>query len=63
MFVVTRNKGQPILFGDDVKITVVSTRGGQVHFGITAPKHVAVLRQEIATRNAQSRVREDFEGS
>jgi carbon storage regulator len=60
---VTRREGQSILIGDDVKVTVVSTLGEQVRFGITAPKHIAVLRQEVATRNVQPRDGEDVEGS
>jgi carbon storage regulator len=60
---VTRREGQSILIGDDVKVTVVSTKGAQVRFGITAPKHVGVLRQEVVTRSAQPWVREDIEGS
>ena len=52
MLVVTRTKGQSILIGDDVKLTVMGTKGGQVRFGIKAPEEVVVLRQEVAERRA-----------
>jgi len=50
MLVLTRTEGQSILIGDEVKLTVVSTKGGQVRFGIEAPPEVVILREEISTR-------------
>lgn len=55
MLVLTRNEGQTILIGDDVRVTVVSTKGGQVRFGIEAPRDVTVLREELAERDARAR--------
>ena len=52
MLVLTRKEGQPIMIGDDVRVTVVSTKGGQVRFGIEAPRDVAVLREELKHRGA-----------
>jgi len=48
MLVLTRTEGQSILIGDGVKLTVVSTKGGQVRFGIEAPPEVIILREEVA---------------
>lgn len=50
MLVLTRTEGQAILIGDEVKLTVVSTKGGQVRFGIEAPPEVVILREEIAVQ-------------
>lgn len=52
--VLTRTEGQSILIGDGIKITVVSTKGGQVRFGIEAPPEVVILREELAERDARS---------
>jgi len=52
MLVLTRNEGQTILIGDDIRVTVVSTKGGQVRFGIEAPRDVIVLREELRDRDA-----------
>ena len=53
MLVLTRSEGQSILIGDGVKVTVVSTKGGQVRFGIEAPRDVTILREEVSKENAQ----------
>jgi carbon storage regulator len=53
MLVLTRSEGQSILIGDGVKVTVVSTKGGQVRFGIDAPRDVTILREEVGKRNAR----------
>ncbi|NNJ78616.1 MAG: carbon storage regulator [Xanthomonadales bacterium] len=53
MLVLTRSEGQSILIGDGVKVTVVSTKGGQVRFAIDAPRDVTILREELGKRNAR----------
>ena len=53
MLVLTRNEGQSILIGDGIKVTVVSTKGGQVRFGIEAPREITVLREEVSRRTPQ----------
>lgn len=47
MLVVTRTEGKSILIGDDVKVTVVGIKGGQVRVGIRAPDHVVILQEEL----------------
>jgi carbon storage regulator len=47
MLVLTRRPGESITIGDDIVVTVVAARGGQVRLGITAPRTVQVLREEI----------------
>ena len=47
MLVLSRQRDETIMIGDDVKITVVDIRGDKVRLGITAPRHVQVHRQEV----------------
>ncbi len=47
MLVLTRRPGERITIGDDIIVTVISAGGGQVRLGITAPRSVQVLREEI----------------
>lgn len=47
MLVLTRKLNESIMVGDDVKITIVDVKGDQVKLGITAPRQVAVHREEI----------------
>jgi len=53
MLVLTRRVGEEIVIGDDIHLTVVAVRGMKVQIGISAPKDVAVDRQEIAERRKQ----------
>ncbi|MGB5763009.1 MAG: carbon storage regulator [Sedimenticolaceae bacterium] len=48
MLVMKRIPGQSVLIGDDVKVTIISARGGQVRFAIKAPSDTVVLRDELA---------------
>lgn len=47
MLVLGRKVGQTFRIGDDITVTVVSVREGQVRLGITAPADVLVLRSEL----------------
>ena len=47
MLILSRNEGQTIFVGDDIKITVLGINGKQVRIGIEAPDEVAVDREEI----------------
>jgi len=47
MLVLTRRPGESITIGDEVVITVVAVSGSQVRVGITAPRSVQILREEI----------------
>lgn len=47
MLILTRRFGESILIGDNIKITVVSGRDGQIRLGIDAPTELAVDRSEI----------------
>lgn len=47
MLILTRRIGETLMIGDDVQVTVLGIKGGQVRIGIDAPKDVAVHREEI----------------
>lgn len=69
MLVLSRQRDETIMIGDEIEITVVDIRGDKVRLGINAPKQVQVHRKEvyeaIKRENAEaSRVRiEDLNGA
>jgi len=47
MLVLSRQKDQTIIIGDDVEVTIVDIRGDKVRLGINAPRSVTVHRKEV----------------
>ena len=47
MLVLSRQKDESIVIGDDVEVTIVDVRGDKVRLGITAPKNITVHRKEV----------------
>ncbi len=47
MLILSRQRDESIMIGDDVEIIIVDVRGGKVRLGITAPRAVPVHRREI----------------
>ena len=47
MLVLTRKKGQSLVIGDQIHVTVLEVTGDSVRLGIEAPPEVAVYRDEI----------------
>ena len=47
MLVLSRQRDETIMIGDDAEITIVDIRGDKVRLGITAPRHVQVHRKEV----------------
>lgn len=50
MLVLTRKLGEGIRIGDDVTITIVEMKGGNVRIGIDAPQSKKIYRQEVYAR-------------
>ncbi len=50
MLVLTRRAGESVRIGSEIRITVISSAGGQVRIGIEAPGRVAVHREEVFDR-------------
>ena len=47
MLVLSRQKDESIIIGDDIEIIIVDVRGDKVRLGITAPKTISVHRKEV----------------
>ncbi len=47
MLVLSRQKNESIMIGDDVEVIIVDVRGDKVRLGITAPKAISVHRKEV----------------
>tara|TARA_Y100000766_G_C18814960_1_gene559983 strand:+ start:922 stop:1089 length:168 start_codon:yes stop_codon:yes gene_type:complete len=50
MLVLSRKAEESMFIGDDIKITVLDIRGGQVRIGITAPQEIKIHREEVYER-------------
>lgn len=47
MLVLSRQRDEAIMIGDEVQITIVDIRGDKVRLGITAPTRITVHRKEV----------------
>jgi len=47
MLVLSRQKDESIMIGDNVEVIIVDVRGDKVRLGITAPKDISVHRREV----------------
>ena len=64
MLILTRRMGEKLLIGDDIMVSVLGRKGGQIRVGIEAPKEVAVHREEIYRRIKKDEMdRENLEAS
>lgn len=52
MLVLTRMEGESIVIGEDIRITLLEIRGGQVRIGVQAPREVPVVRSELLEDDA-----------
>ena len=47
MLVLSRQRDETIMIGDEVELTIVDIRGDKVRIGINAPASIAVHRKEV----------------
>jgi carbon storage regulator len=47
VLVLSRQKDESIMIGDNVEITIIEVRGEKVRLGITAPRETPVHRREV----------------
>ena len=47
MLVITRKKGESVLIGDDIEISISKIEDGSVKLAIKAPKERTILRKEL----------------
>ena len=72
MLVLSRQRDESIIIGDNITISIVDIRGDKVRLGIDAPKEVPVHRQEVydaiqrenqRNQESDSSVKEDSQSS
>jgi carbon storage regulator len=47
MLILTRKQDESVIIDDDIRITVLSDKHGQVKIGIEAPDDIEIWREEI----------------
>lgn len=47
MLVISRKRGQAVVLGQDIEVTVLRVEGDCVRLGIKAPRQVPVVRREL----------------
>jgi len=47
MLVLSRQRDETIMIGDEIEITIVDIRGDKVRLGINAPRTIQVHRKEV----------------
>jgi carbon storage regulator len=47
MLVFTRKKGESLVIGNEIEVTILSVGAGSVKVGISAPTHISVHRHEV----------------
>lgn len=50
MLVLSRKRGETIVIGNEVTVTVLATDGGRVKLGVVAPAETPVHREEVYRR-------------
>ena len=50
MLILTRKRGEQIVIGNDITVTVMELRGSAVRLGIDAPKELPAHRREVFDR-------------
>ena len=54
MLVITRNPGESFMIGDiPVVVQILAVKGRQVRIGVTAPKEIKVLREELIRKDSE----------
>jgi carbon storage regulator len=58
MLDMSRQTNQSVKIGDDIIVTVTQVRGGRVRLGVTAPREIAVDREEVYEAKRAEKARE-----
>jgi len=58
MLILSRRVRESVMIGDDVTVTILGLKGGQVRLGVDAPKSVRVHREEIYERIKREQIGE-----
>lgn len=54
MLVLARKKGESIMIGDEIELTILAVEGETVKVGLAAPKQVQIYRKEVFTAIQES---------
>ncbi len=60
MLVLSRKRGEKIVIGNGVTVTVLEVQGGRVKLGIDAAPEVSIHREEVHSRIADLRPALEF---
>ena len=63
MLILSRGVNEAINIGDDIQLTVLGVRGGQVRIGIEAPRDVPVDREEIFLKKRREKMIRNIDNS
>jgi len=55
MLILSRKRGERIVIGTNIELTVVAIRGERVQLGLCAPQEIAIHRHEIHGRSRPER--------
>ena len=58
MLVLSRQRDETIMIGDDIEVSVLSIMGEKVRVGIQAPRDIPVFRKEVYLEIQQERAKE-----
>lgn len=47
MLILSRKNGEKIIIGNNIELTIIDMRDGQVRIGIQAPRDISVFRKEL----------------
>lgn len=54
MLILTRRLGEALIVGEDIVMTILGIKGGQVRVGIDAPKNISIDREEVRLKKIES---------
>lgn len=50
MLVLTRKKGEAVIIGNNIKISIIDIDSDKISIGIDAPKEVKIIREELVNQ-------------
>ena len=60
MLVLSRKRGEQLVIGDEITVTVVECNGSRIKIGIEAPNEIRIVRSELNAVGAYRSVPGEF---